>query len=596
MSRYLIGIDLGTTNTVVYYKDKSSDQVKPKVFNILQATAIGEIEKCESLPSFLYMVNEKEQANKSLQLPWDKDAGFSIGKLAQKNASSLPGQVVSSAKSWLCAENVDRLSPILPRNCTQENKQISPLKATRLILEHIKNAWNSSIGKDGDKIEEQTILLTVPASFDAIARELTVTAAQEAGLKTILLEEPQAAFYSWLLEASENWRENIAAGESIIVCDIGGGTTDFSLIKVIDKEGDLGLERIAVGKHTLLGGDNMDLTLAYMAGAKLKAEKKITLDNYQISGLRHACRQAKEVLLSNPEAPPQKLTILGRGSKLIGGTITTELTRDEITKTLIEGFFPSCNLNDKSLDIKKSGLRSFDLNYESDPAITRHMAQFLSRHCATQEDLPSCILFNGGATKSELIRERIISTLKTWHSDPDEDITILSGVNPDHSVAMGASYYGEVREGKGIRIKAGSSHTYYLGVETSMPAIPGFAPPIQALCVLPFGTEEGTGLNIDFTGLGLLVGETTEFRFFSSTSRKEDSQGSLVDDAESHEDMIELSSLAATLPVSDDIPTGTLVPVTLQSEFTETGTLQIWCIGEKAEQKWKLDFELRCGD
>ena len=593
MPRYYIGIDLGTTNTVVYYIDNSLEDAKPQVFQIPQITDFGEITEKNSLPSFLYLPDEKEVPEAGLDLPWNEGADFSVGEFAKKNASKMPGKVIASSKSWLCAGNVDRLAPILPWSNTRPKKQLSPVEATKRILEHIKDAWNHSKAEDSedDLFENQTVILTVPASFDAVARELTVKAAEQAGLKTVLLEEPQAAFYSWLT-GNEKWREKVTVDDVVLVCDIGGGTTDFSLIKVVDKEGDLGLERIAVGNHILLGGDNMDLTMAYNAAAKFKASNKINLDAYQIAGLTHACRQAKEALMSNPDAEAQKLTVLGRGSSLIGGTISTELTRKELTEILLDGFFPVCELTDKPIKAKKSGLRTFGLNYESDPAITKHLAEFLTTHC-DEDSLPTCILFNGGVCKADAIRYRVIETITGWLPKDSDELNVLTGNDPDLAVAFGAGCYGQVREGEGIRIKAGSSHAYYLGIESSMPAVPGFIPPIQGLCVLPLGTEEGTGADIDYEGLGLLVGETTEFRFFSSTTRNEDIHGDIVDDAGNDGDLEEMPSVSATLPSANDIPPGSLIPVKLRCELTETGTMQIWCFDESSENKWKLDFELR---
>ncbi len=593
MPRYHIGIDLGTTNTVVYYIDNNQEDAKPQVFQIPQITDFGELTEKNSLPSFLYLPEEKEVPEAGLALPWNENADFSVGEFAKKNASKMPGKVISSSKSWLCAGNVDRLAPILPWNNTRPKKQLSPVETTKRILEHIKDAWNHSKADDSedDRFENQAVILTVPASFDAVARELTVKAAELAGLKTVLLEEPQAAFYSWLT-GNEKWREKVTLDDVILVCDIGGGTTDFSLIKVIDKDGDLGLERIAVGNHILLGGDNMDLTMAYNAAAKFKSANKLNLDAYQIAGLTHACRQAKEVLMSNPDAEAQKLTVLGRGSSLIGGTISTELTRDELTDILLDGFFPVCDLSDKPVKAKKSGLRAFGLNYESDPAITKHLAEFLSKHCE-EDSLPTCILFNGGVCKADAIRNRVVETIAGWLPEDSEELNVLTGNDPDLAVAFGAGCYAQVREGEGIRIKAGSSHAYYLGIESSMPAVPGFVPPIQGLCVLPLGTEEGTGTDIEYEGLGLLVGETTEFRFFSSTVRNEDIHGDIVDDAGNDGDLEEMPSVAATLPSTNDIPPGSLIPVRLRSELTETGTMQIWCFDESSDNKWKLDFELR---
>lgn len=595
--KYFTGIDLGTTNTVVYYIDAEHDEgTKPEVFKIRQVIDSGETDEREILPSFTYIPDSKDLAKNALALPWKKDASYAIGDFARKNSSLVPGKVISSAKSWLCAENVDRSGKILPWNRNNPELQMSPVEASASILTHIRDAWNATIGADDDskKLENQTIVLTVPASFDAVARELTVKAAESSGLKTVLLEEPLAAFYSWLLENEDSWRKQVKAGEVILVCDIGGGTSDFTLIKVIDEAGNLGFERIAVGRHILLGGDNMDIALAYSVANKLKTEKNIALDSYQISGLTHACRQAKELLLSAPDAKAQKLTVLGRGSSVVAKSISVELTRDDVISVLLDGFFPKCELSDKSAQASKTGLRTFGLPYESDPAITKHLAEFITRHCnAESGHFPNAVLFNGGVTKAALVRDRIISTIESWKPSENAEIRTISGINPDLAVAQGACWYANVSNGKGIRIKSGSSHAYYVGVESTMPAIPGFTPPVQGLCAIPLGMEEGTSADIPYTGLGLIVGETTEFRFFASTSRKTDLPGNIVENVSECEDIVELSRLTATLPAENNIPPGSLVPVTLKSELTETGTLNIWCISEKSDSRWKLEFELR---
>jgi len=593
MTRYLIGIDLGTTNSAVYYIDKTKEGSAPELFKISQVSEAGEISERALLPSFIYIPDDKDLPSGSLNTPWNDKAAYCVGEFARKSSPKVPLKVITSAKSWLCAENVDKSSPILPWNRSNPEKQMSPVEATKSILEHIKYAWNSKIASNDKElvIENQTIVATVPASFDTVAREFTVKAAAQIGLKIILLEEPQAAFYSWLNENGEQWRKKVSTGDTILVCDIGGGTTDFSLIKVKDESGNLSLERIAVGNHILLGGDNMDLTMAYKVAEKIKTKNKVALDTYQMHGLTYACREAKETLMADPKAKAQKLTVLGRSSSVIASTITSELSRSEMEETIIDGFFAECSLDDVPADSRRSGFKTFGLRYETDPSIIKHLAQFLKTNCKTQTDLPNCILFNGGVTKADAIRERIISVISKWTQKGT--VKLLTGTNPDLAVAMGASCYANVREGKGIRIKAGSSYSYYLGIETSMPAVPGFVPPIQGLCVLPIGTEEGSSFDLAYSGLGLIVGENSEFRFYSSKIAKEDKFGKVIEDIEKESSIEELPSLAVTLPPTTDIPAGSLVPVKLRIEFTETGTLQVWCINEKTKSEWKLDFEIR---
>lgn len=592
--RRLVGIDLGTTNTVVYWMDAEVEGAMPQIFPLPQVVAQGELSERNLLPSFVYLPDPKETPEGSLDLPWRKGSDFCVGEYACKRSPEVPGKVISSMKSWLCSQNVDRNARTLPWNRNNPARQLSPVEASARMLEHIRDAWNWHFAKDDPslRLEEQEVILTVPASFDAVARELTVKAAGMAGLNPTLLEEPLAAFYCWLLESGDAWRESLKPGQTALVVDIGGGTSDFTLVRAADQAGSLSFERVAVGRHILLGGDNMDLTLAYAMAAKLKREAGASLDMHQMAGLTHACRQAKETLLAADGVKPQKLTVLGRGSSVIGGSISTTLSREEVDATLLDGFLPECGLDAKSSSAPKAGLRSFGLSYEADPAVTSHLAEFLGQHCKTPEALPGAILFNGGVTKGARIRQRLVSTIGKWLPGGPDSLKVMGGTDPDLAVAKGACFYAGVRKGKGIRIKAGSARSYYIGVESSMPAVPGFKPPVQALCVAPFGMEEGTGADIAYSGLGLLVGETTEFSFFASTVRKGDQLGEVIDDAMESKELERLAPLGASLPPVEGFPAGSLVPVTLRGELTETGTLQVWCIGEGGG-KWKLEFELR---
>ena len=591
---YLIGIDLGTTNTVVHYIDKREPQLKVEVLKFPQITALGEVSELLALPSFIYIPddNELKEGQGLLALPWDPETDYAIGEFAKSNASKNPMKCVASSKSWLCSRTVDRTGAILPWNRNNPEKQISPVTAATRIMKHIRDTWNNSVASDSDedKIENQKIVLTVPASFDVVARELTVRAAEQAGLNITLLEEPQAAFYSWLAENENSWREQISPGDIILICDIGGGTTDFSLIRADDNDGNLVLERVAVGRHILLGGDNMDLALAYTLAGQLRTEGNMKLSQYQINGLTHGCREAKERLLVSTTDKPEVLTVLGQGSSLIGSTINVELTRDVVEQIILNGFFPDCELTDKPKVKQKTGLRTFGLEYEDDPAITVHLAEFLSQHCSDGIK-PNRVLFNGGVTKSPAVMEKILKNISSWFGL--DEISVLEGTDPDLAVSKGGCYYATVKEGRGIRIKSGSSRTYYIGVESTMPAIPGFEPPLSGLCVIPFGLEEGSEVTVPFTGLGLVVGEVTEFRFFSTTLRPDEQVGEIVDELDSVDGIDEMPELIVELPVEDDIPPGSLVPVTLHCELTETGTVRIYCHSEKLDRKWKLEFELR---
>lgn len=601
-SRYVVGIDLGTTNSALAYVDTSVPEAERRVqvLPVPQLVAPGEVADSPVLPSFVYLPEAHDEVPETLALPWhDRAPDFVVGAYARERAAKVPGKVVSSAKSWLCCENLDRRADLLPYDRTPPPRRISPVTAARLFLEHLRDAWNWRMAGDDAslRLENQDVMLTVPASFDAVARELTVEAARLAGLNVRLLEEPQAAFYAWLQAHGDDWRKQVGDGDVILVCDIGGGTTDFTLIAVLDDGGDLTLERLAVGEHTLLGGDNMDLTLAYTMAAKLQREQGIRLDAYQIAALTHACREAKEKLGAGDDTP-QTLTILGRGTGLVGGTITTQISGEELRAALVDGFFPMCGLNDRPAERRKVGLRTFGLDYAADPGLTKHLAAFLDRHRLEDEAgnvrLPNVVLFNGGVTKADPFRERITGAIRSWNSDPDYPIAILDRHDPDLAVAVGAAWYGIVQRGGGVRIKAGSARSYYLGIESSLPAVPGFAPPVEALCVVNFGLEEGSSADVPADGLGLVVGEPTEFRVFSSTVRPEDHVGDrLLDWAD--DELVELPPVVAELPADAKTtgPAGALVPVRLRTELTEIGTIQLWCDHVDGAGSWKLEFDIR---
>ena len=598
-SRFCVGIDLGTTNSVLSYVDTATEDPFPQTLLIPQLTAPGEISSLPALPSFIYLPEDGEIDPKLLKLPWQKKGeNWAVGAFALEIAAKSPDKVVTSSKSWLCCDKIDRHSQCLPPVTEGENmRQVSPVEAATMILNHLKSAWNHLMASDdaGNRLENQEVVITVPASFDAVARDLTVEAATAVGLHFSLLEEPQAAFYSWLAHNKDTWRKQVEDGDVVLVCDIGGGTSDFSLIAVMGEEGDLTLQRLAVGDHTLLGGDNMDLTLAYTVSARLKKDKGISLSHRQFVALTQACRKAKEALGSGSEND-QELVILGAGSGLVGGTMTTRLTYDDLKAAILEGFFPRCSVHDKPQVARRSGLRSFSLDYAADPAFTKHLANFLECHGFRDESgnllLPGVVLFNGGVTKSALFRERLVETLQSWLGDNGPEVVVLQQDDSDQAVAMGAAWLSYVKRSGGIRIKAGSPRSYYIGVESSMPAIPGVQPPLDALCVVNFGLEEGSSVTIDTQGLALVVGEPAEFRFFSSTVRHEDKIGDRID-ANECPDLVELPSLQVMLSLSEENDSTTIVPVKLRTDLTDIGTLQLWCDDLKGNNSWKLEFDIR---
>ncbi len=589
MAAFVIGIDLGTTNCSVAYA-RTDDDSAITALPIDQVVAPGTVEARTSLPSFALLANEHEVSPESVALPWNPKPRVAVGTFARDRGSELPHRLVASAKSWLSYTGVDRTAQILPWRGTADAEddgglRLSPVAASGCYLAHIREAWNEH--QPDHPLDEQDVYLTVPASFDAVAKDLTVRAADEAGLGEVtLLEEPQAAFYAWLAQTGDGWRDKLSPGDVVLVCDVGGGTTDFSLITVKDDGGgNLELERSAVGDHILLGGDNMDLALAYGVIARLGSKGK-KLKAMQRRALIHACRRSKEQLLAE-DAPEQvKISILGTGSKLIGGTIRAELKRSDVETLLLDGFFPKCDADAETEERKAVGLKELGLPYAHDPAVTRHLAEFLARH----DQAPTAILWNGGVMKGELLRKRVGETIASWFGG--EARRSLAGTDLDLAVSHGAAYYGLVRQGKGIRIRGGTARAYYIGVETAMPAIPGFAPPVNALCVAPAGMEEGSSVGLPEEELGLVVGETATFRFFASSTRKQDAPGTVIDPDE--EELHELDPVETQLSPDGDVEAGDVVPVSLQSKVTELGTLELWCVS-KADpaSRWKLEYSVR---
>jgi hypothetical protein len=596
---YIIGIDLGTTHCVLAYTDarpEEEEEPRIQVFPVPQVVNPGEVKAQPLLPSFLFLPGPHDVPPEGLALPWQPAADLAVGEFARLRGAELPNRLVSSAKSWLCNSGVNRTAPILPWESPPEGRKVSPVEASALFLKHLREAWNfeKGAGKGGARFEEQELYLTVPASFDAIARELTIKAADAAGLgKLTLIEEPQAAFYAWIHLEKEKWRKQVRVGESILVCDVGGGTTDFSLIQVTEEKGELALRRVAVGDHLLLGGDNMDLTLAYAVQSKM-AQKGVKLDSWQFRGLWYSCRTAKERLLGNPDLKSEPVVILGRGTSLIGGTLRNELTRDEVESILLDGFFPFCKSTDYPVEKPRVGMREMGLPYESDPAVTRHLARFLGRQAQGPKGegdvpFPTAVLFNGGVMKPDLIRQRLLAVLNGWPEA--QGIRELPSGDLDLAVARGAAYYGLARSGRGVRIRGGAARPYYIGIESALPAVPGFPTPLKALCVVPYGMEEGTEAEIPQKEFGLVVGEPAVFHLLASTVRKKDQIGEIVEDWQ--DEIEEVTTMETVLPASAGEESGKVVSVCLQSRITEIGTLELWCVSRDEERRWKLEFNLR---
>jgi hypothetical protein len=471
---------------------------------------------------------------------------------------------------------------------------MSPVQASAAVLTHLRDAWNHTMAAEDplNAMEFQDIHITVPASFDAVARELTVKAAHMAGFEHItLLEEPQAAFYAWIDDQKNAFRKAVKKGDLVLVCDVGGGTSDFSLIRISENQGELDLERLCVGNHLLVGGDNMDLALAYTIARKFE-QKGTRLDDWQMRGLAHTCRRAKEKILSDEQTEAVPVTVLGRGSSLIGGTLRETLLQTHTDAVILDGFFPLCQPTDRPREQRRSGLRELGLAYEADPSITRHLAAFLAMNTKGDgtSDIPDAVLFNGGVMKSAKIRQRILDLLSSWSKTlgQTKDVREIASVDFDLSVARGAAYYGLARRGNGIRIRAGLERAYYVGIESSMPAVPGMVAPLKALCVAARGMEEGTEARIDTEEFVLITGEPVVFDILGSTMRKDDGPGTVVDGWREGE-IENIATLETTLSGES----GRMIPVYFEISVTEIGTLEFRCVSRETGEKWKLEFNVR---
>lgn len=596
MSKYTIGIDLGTTNCTMAYTE--NDPASIEQFSIPQIVQPGTISENHSLPSFIYFPLEEEISAGHVTFEDSSHSKYCVGHYARQRGSELPLRLISSAKSWLCHPGIDGRTPLLPENFEDADSKISPLKACVELLKHMHLSWEKKMPQAAFK--DQQILITVPASFDPSARQLVEEAAQQAGYpKVILLEEPQSAFYAWLHKHQEEWRKILNIDDTILVVDIGGGTTDFSLISVFNQEGDLGLKRVAVGSHLLLGGDNIDLALAYFAKNKLE-DQGHTIEDWQLKALAHSCRHVKEQLFS--DNPPQEIevTLLGRGRKLIGNSLQTTISLKEAEELILNGFMPIVKPQERSSIEKRSGLHQVGLPYAQDPRITCQLAKFLSMTGESEDNnmdhfvIPTAVLFNGGTMKASAFRQRIIEQLNSWalllKKGP---VKILEESDLDYAVSRGAAYYGLSTQGQAIRIKSGSSRSFFVGVEETALAIPGIPRSLKTVCVVPFGMEEGSEQELSDQEFVLTVGESATFRFFSRSTK------TLSDGSEPHigtivrnwkHELKELDPIEACLDRVEG--KGKMIRVTLKSRMTELGVLELWCMSPEGEQ-WKIEFDTR---
>lgn len=549
-----IGIDLGTTNSALSYIDpaeaQDADFPPIHVLEIPQTVAPGQVEPRRTLPSFLYL---------------DQNETYT-GTYAREQGALAPTKSVYAAKSWLSNAEVDRTAKILPWDAQEAGRMFSPVEVSAKYLSHIAKAWQDA---KGTPIGTEDVVLTVPASFDEEARELTVSAAREAGIeKMTLIEEPAAAFYSWIANHLSQSQKSLFDGMMVLVCDVGGGTSDFTLIRV-NREGDrVEFTRTAVGKHLLLGGDNLDLTLAWLAESKLNTQLSLR----QRSALRRQCAAAKEKLLASPDLKSVEITVLGGGSSLIGGSLKTQILREEALELALEGFLPSCELSDKPKEEKRSVFRELGLPYVSDPAVTRHLAAFLE----SAGTAPDAILFNGGFFIPAILRQRMTDVVEHWYGKKP---LVLENQDLDLAVSVGAAYYSHVRStGAGVIVRGGLPRTYYIGLDAG-----------RAVCLVPRGTEAEQSLELDREGLQLIANKPVSFRLYSSLSRVEDNVGDVLP---LEEEFHEHAPLDAVIRFGKPTEQRT-IPVKLGARLTEVGTLETWADSKISEHRWRLEFQLR---
>jgi molecular chaperone DnaK (HSP70) len=591
----VFGIDLGTSNSAVA---RCRDGATTEIVPILQTLSSDARIERELLSSMLFSIPEHESKDTAGMVPWF-DAGRSswiVGQNARERGATLPGRLIASSKSWLCNPVIDRRAPVLPWQPEENVERMSPVDAATMLLSHMKHSV--ALNDDEAALSSAKIVITIPASFEESARALTVEAAHGAGWKdVVLLEEPLAALYAWLEAHADSWRETISVGDVILVCDVGGGTSDFSLIAVTEENRELAFKRISVGDHILLGGDNMDLALAHLLRQRMLDQGR-ELDRWQFASLIQGARAAKEALCADGELERYTVSIPSRGSGLFAGSLSAEVARNDVDDIVLNGFFPIVAITDHPLAKKSTGLREFGLPYASDAAITKHLAAFLARSARSarqSEELssfvhdeiirPTKILFNGGVFNSERFRARVVDQLSTWSSSAPVDV--LQQVDLECAVAHGAAYYGGVvSRGHALRIRAGLSRSYYIGVEPSELAVPGMQSYMKGVCVALQGLEEGTGCEIPEREFLLASGESIEFKLFTSNERSSDVPGSEVSNAEAT--LQEAGTIKATIESSEPY-----VPVVLHSRLSEIGALEISLRQSGGERAWRFEFDVR---
>jgi molecular chaperone DnaK (HSP70) len=594
-SRYVVGIDLGTTNSAVAYVDTEESPWRVRILNLPQLVAPHQVESLETLPSFHYHASQAESASAALRLPWGSShPDYAVGAFARDEGTKTPGRLIGSAKSWLCHSGVDRTAELLPWQGAPDVERLSPIEVSSRYLRHMRDAWNAKFPKF--PLPEQDVIITLPASFDEVAREFTVQAAARAQLpRVILIEEPLAAFYSWIDRHSDDWQQRVNAGQKILICDIGGGTTDFTLVRVrmtgvAADAGKMQFHRVAVGDHLILGGDNLDLALARHIEARIAGNGKLPAQQWDV--LVRVARRLKETLLASDA--PERLTVNlpAAGSRLIGGSVQVEVTRDEARELLVEGFLPRAALTERPVR-RQSGFQEFGLPYAADPSITRYLAAFLTAHREVALDglqldhdpaRPDAVLLNGGFFESPLLRERLLEVISSWFSPRTGSAwhpVVLENARLDLAVAHGAAYYGMVRRGEGVRVAANLARSYYIGIESGEPS---------AVCLVPGSAEPGQDFAVPELEFELAVSEPVEFPLYASSLRLVDRPGELVPVDE--ETMTTLPPIRTVLKTRRRSERGS-IPVRLHARITEIGTIDLWCSSTQDDRSWRLQFDVR---
>jgi molecular chaperone DnaK (HSP70) len=592
---HIVGIDLGTTHCAVASVEPEKGPGAPVVdFPVPQLVRLGEVTPRPLLPSCVYVPAGQELAADSLSLPWGESGPHVVGELARWQGARVPGRVVTSAKSWLCHPGVDRSAPILPWGAPPDVARLSPVEASALLLTHMARAWNHAHPEA--PLAQQEVVITVPASFDEAARALTVSAARKAGLeKFTLLEEPQAAFYDYTARHRTDLAQVLKDVRLVLVVDVGGGTTDFTLVHAgVSPEGPM-LRRLAVGEHLMLGGDNMDAALARRVEEKLFPDANRRLSATQWTQAIQAARTAKEALLGTH--PPERygVSLVSEGSRLLGGSLSTELTRAEVEALVLDGFFPRAGSEERPRRAARMALQELGLPYAQDAAVTRHLAAFLAQHAAAGFTAlgetspapgalprPDALLLNGGVFNSPRISERLVEAVSAWWPGAPR-IQLLRHESLELAVARGAAYYGLVRRGHGLKIGGGAARAYYVALQR---AADSTEQPV--LCLIPRGFEEGQKVDLGERSFTLTLGRPVQFTLSSTTSDRIDKPG----------DIVPLAEELKPLPPIHTILKGTAgktaeVPVHLQAGLTEIGTLELFCVSNVADERWRLEFELR---